>query len=318
MSKPMLSLAVAASLSLPVLAHAQAAAPAPGALPPLVEPALVKPDAEGQKPRAIVAYAPYRYDDILWENDRTAHRIYGPALEAAEPPSTSGIDAWGKLVRWPFMERQLKTGKQHDFHGEGMDFYDVNTFRGAGGLGVWQDNKLWTSRNWKSYEILKTGGDVAQFKVTYAPWPVDVDRKVWETRTFTLPLGTNFTRMVSTISSDKRGPLVVGIGISKRKATHQGAGGVFTKEDLGAGRVSYWEPTDPVKGTMGIALMVDPKALVEVRQDADNYIVLVKVEPGKPFVYYMGAAWDKGLDFHDRAGWEAYVKAQTPDFDPTH
>jgi hypothetical protein len=215
------------------------------------------------------------------------------------------------------MERQLKTGKQHDFHGEGLDFYDVNTFRGAGGLGVWQDNKLWTSRNWKSYEILKTGGDTASFKVDYAPWPVNVERKVWETRVFTLPLGTNFTRMVSTISSDKPGPLVVGIGISKRQATHNGAGGVFTKA-LGAGRVSYWQPTDPVRGTMGIALMVDPKALVEVRQDADNYLVLVKVEPGKPFVYYMGAAWDKGLDFHDRAGWEAYVKDQKSDFDPAH
>jgi hypothetical protein len=240
-----------------------------------------------------------------------------PALEAAEPPSTSGIDAWGKAVRWPFMDRQLRTGDQHSFHGEGLDFYDVNTFRGAGGLGVWQDNKLWTSRNWKSYQILKTGGDVAQFKVDYAPWPVDVDRKVWETRTFTLPLGTNFTRMVSTISSDKPGPLVVGIGISKRKPTHSGAGGVFTK-DLGAGRVSYWEPTDPVKGTMAIGLMVDPKALVEVRQDADNYLVLVRVEPGKPFVYYMGAAWDKGLDFHDRASWEAYVRSEKADFDPAH
>jgi hypothetical protein len=92
---------------------------------------------------------------------------------------------------------------------------------------------------------------------------------------------------------------------------------VFTS-DLGAGRVSYWEPTDPVKGTMAIALMVDPKALVEVRQDADNYLVLVRVEPGKPFVYYMGAAWDKGLDFHDRASWEAYVRAAKADFDPAH
>lgn len=311
MSKRILTLALAASLAIAALAIAQAAP----TLPPLVEPVLVKPDADGQKPRAVVSYAPDRYDDILWENDRTAHRIYGPALQAYEPPSTSGIDAWGKLVRWPFMERQLKTGKQHDFHGEGLDFYDVNTFRGAGGLGVWQDNKLWVSRNWKSYEILKTGDDVASFKVSYAPWPVDVDRKVWETRTFTLPLGSNFTRMVSTISSDKPGPLVIGIGISKRKATHQGAGGALTK-DLARGRVSYWEPTDPVKGTMGVALMVDPKALVEVRQDADNYLVLIKVEPGKPFVYYMGAAWDKGLDFHDRAGWEAYVTAQTPDFDP--
>jgi len=32
---------------------------------------------------------------------------------------------------------------------------------------------------------------------------------------------------------------------------------------------------------------------VEVRQDFDNYLVLIRVEPGKPFVYYMGAAWDK-------------------------
>ena len=281
-------------------------------MPPVVDP-LPRPDAEGLKPRATVMLAPYRYDDILWENDRTAHRIYGHALEAAEPPSSSGIDAWGKAVRWPFMDRQLRTGEQHDFHGEGLDFYDVNTFRGAGGLGVWQDNKLWVSRNWKTYEILRNGPDVASFKVSYAPWPIDVDRKVWETRTFTLPLGTNFTRMVSTIGSDRPGLLIVGIGINKRRRGT--SSGVFT-QDLGAGRVSFWEPADPVKGAMGIALMVDPKALVEVRQDADNYLVLVRAQPGRPFVYYMGAAWDKGLDFHDRAGWEAYVRAQTPDFDP--
>jgi hypothetical protein len=281
-------------------------------MPPGDEP-LPRPDAEGQKPRAVAMLAPYRYDDILWENDRTAHRIYGKALEAAEPPSSSGIDAWGKNVRWPYMDRQLKSGDQHGFHGEGLDFYDVGTTRGAGGLGIWYDNKLWVSRNWRSHEILKNGPEVASFKVDYAPWPVDVERKVWETRTFSLPLGTNFTRMVSTLSSDKKDPLIVGIGITKRRGPN--GPGVFTK-DLGAGRVSYWEPTDPVKGTMGIALMVDPKALIEVRQDAENYLVLVKVDPGKPFVYYMGAAWDKGLDFHDRASWETYVREQQPDFDP--
>jgi hypothetical protein len=30
----------------------------------------------------------------------------------------------------------------------------------------------------------------------------------------------------------------------------------------------------------------------------------------------MGAAWDKGLDFHDRAAWETYVKGQKPNFAP--
>jgi len=297
-----------------LLASSLGFADTPPTMPPIAGTALAKPDAEGQKPRAVVVLAPYRYDDILWENDRTAHRIYGHALEAFEPPSSSGIDAWGKSVRWPYMERQLKSGNQHAFHGEGLDFYDVDTTRGAGGLGVWQDNKLWVSRNWKSHQILKNGPEVASFKVDYAAWPVDVDRKVWETRTFTLPLGTNFTRLVSTLSSDKPGPLIVGIGITRRKdPTHSG---VFTK-DLAPGRVSYWEPADPVKGTMGIAVMVDPKSVVEIRQDAENYLVLVKVEPARPFVYYTGAAWDKGLDFHDRASWEAYVRDQKPDFDPS-
>lgn len=276
---------------------------------------LEAPDAEGRKPRAAVTLAPYRYNDILWENDRTAHRIYSRDLEKAEPPSTSGIDAWGKSVRWPYMDRQLKTGDQHANHGEGLDFYDVGTGRGAGGLGIWQDNKLWTSRNWADWKLIQNGPEVASFSVDYAPWPVDVDRKVWETRVFSLPMGTNFTRMVSTIGSDKPGPLVVGIGISKRKRAS--GSGVFRK-DLAPGRVTFWEPADPEKGAMAIALMVDPKSVVEVRQDFDNYLVLVRVEPGKPFVYYVGAAWDKGLDIHSAADWDAYVAAQKPDFDPSH
>ncbi|MES2444045.1 MAG: glycoside hydrolase family 88 protein [Pseudomonadota bacterium] len=262
---------------------------------------------------ATVRYAAYRFDDILWENDRTAHRIYGPALETAEPPSTSGIDAWGKNVVWPFMERQLKTGKQHDYHGDGIDYYNVNTFRGAGGLGIWANNKLWVSRNYARYRILKDGPDAADFEVDYAPWPVDVDRKAWETRRFTLPLGTFFTRMVSTIGSDKPGPITVGIGISKR-ATSTEAGSFAANR--ATGRLSFWTPTDPDKGAMGIALLVDPAMIVDVKEDADNYLVLLRVNPGKPFVYYMGAAWNKGLYVHSKADWDEVVAGERPDFDP--
>ena len=286
----------------------QAADTAP-AMPKITLP--LAPPAD-KSARASVKYAPYRFDDILWENDRTAHRIYGPALEAEEPPSSSGIDAWGKNVVWPFMERQLRTGKQHDYHGEGIDFYNVNTFRGAGGLGIWAENKLWVSRNWAKYRILKDGPDVADFQVDYAPWPVGVDRKAWETRRFTLPLGTNFTRMVSTISSDKPGPMLVGIGIQKRPTAIQTLG-AWTP-DREHGRFAFWTPEDPDKGAMGIGLIVDPAMIAEVREDADNYFVILRVTPGKPFVYYAGAAWSKGLNFHDRASWEAYVKTEKADF----
>jgi rhamnogalacturonyl hydrolase YesR len=267
-----------------------------------------------REPRALVRFVPERADDIFWENDRVAQRIYGPALEAREPPSSSGIDVWVKSVRWPFMDRQLKTVTYHLDQGEGHDSYNVGASRGMGGLGIWSDNKLWTSRNFKRFEILKDGPDVAAFRVDYAPWPVGTERKVSETRSFALPLGTNLTRMVSTISSDSAEPLIVGIGLAK-KATIPGAGVLLADKEKGI--IAFWEPTDPDHGTIGTAVLVDPASVVDIRGDADNWLILIKATPGKPFVYYAGSVWDQGLDFHSRQEWEAYLRAQKLSFDPT-
>ncbi|SBV34877.1 conserved exported protein of unknown function [uncultured Sphingopyxis sp.] len=275
---------------------------ATGSLPP-------PPDREAQ---AAVVRADYRYDDLLWENDRTAHRIYGHALEAAEPPSGSGIDSWGKNVPWPFADRQLRSGDQHSYRGEGLDFYNVGTTRGAGGLGIWHDNKLWTSRNYVRHRILSASGQAADFTVDYAPWPVDVDRKVWETRRFTLPLGTHFTRMVSTISSDSAEPLLVGIGIGKR-TTGSGAGELTV--DRAKGLLSWWGPADGDHGRIAIAIRVDPAMIAGIRDDADNHLVLLRVAPGKPFVYFSGSAWDKGRGgFRTRQSWDAYAADEKLDF----
>ncbi|MCJ2182874.1 DUF4861 domain-containing protein [Novosphingobium sp. 1949] len=265
-------------------------------------------------PRAVAQVAAYRYDDLLWENDRTAHRIYARPLEAAEPPSGSGIDSWGKNVARPFADRQLRTGDQHRTHGEGLDFYNVGTSRGAGGLGIWYDNKLWTSRNYVRSRILQTGGQVADFEVDYAPWPVDVARRVWETRRFTLPLGTHFTRMVSTLRSDSSAPLVVGIGIGKH--TTGGGHGELTI-DRERGMISWWGPQDGDHGRMAIAIRVDPKQLAQIREDASNYLILLNVTPGMPFVYYSASAWSEGQDhFTTRSAWDAYVRGEPLDFHP--
>ncbi|WP_033922030.1 DUF4861 family protein [Sphingomonas sp. 37zxx] len=300
----------AVSIALALVGGAVAARQQAAPLPLVVSPLPPPPD---RNPAARVVLAEYRHDDLLWENDRTAHRIYGHALEAIEPPSGSGIDSWGKNVAWPFADRQLRTGDQHGFHGEGMDFYNVGTGRGAGGLGVWHDNKLWTSRNFVRHRVLRDGPDVADFEVDYAPWPVDVDRKVWETRRFTLPLGTHFTRMVSTLSSDRAGPLVVGIGIGKHAA---GAGGQISV-DARRGILSFWGPENGDHGRMAIAIRVDPAMIVDTRADADNHLVLLRVQPGRPFVYYSGSAWSLGQGgFTTRAAWDAHVAAERLDFAP--
>lgn len=270
--------------------------------------------AEEQKARAAVTIADYRFGDLLWENDRIACRIYGRALEAAEAPSSSGIDAWGKRVRWPFMDRQLRTGDQHADHGEGIDFYNVGTGRGVGGLGIWYDNKLWTSRNYVRPRILRSGPDVADFTVDYEPWPVDTLHTVRETRRFSLPAGTNFTRMTSIIASSSDAELVVGIGISKRPVGGGKLGEM--KKDEAAARLVWWGPADGEKGRMAAAVIVDPAAFAGFAEDADNYLILVRIRPGKPFVYYSGAAWDRGGDFATQDDWNSYVDAQRPDFRP--
>jgi hypothetical protein len=270
--------------------------------------------AEERQQRAAALVADYRFDDLLWENDRIAWRIYGRALEAAEPPSSSGIDAWGKRVRWPYMDRQLRTGDQHSDHGEGLDFYNVGTGRGVGGLGIWYDNKLWTSRNYVRPHILSAGPDVADFTVDYDPRPVDTVRTVRETRRFTLPAGTNFTRLTSTIASNSAAELVVGIGISKRPINGGALGEIH--RDSKAARMSWWGPADGDKGRMAAAVLVDPAAFAGFAEDADNYLILVRVTPGEPFVYYSGAAWNKGGDFATAPAWNSYVDAQQPDFRP--
>jgi len=278
--------------------------------PSTIEP-LEPPPVDQQRPRAVARFAPDRLDDLLWENDRVAHRIYGPTLEAREAPSGSGIDVWAKRVRYPFMDRQLKFPNYHVDRGEGLDYYDVGRGRGAGGLGIWYDNKLWTSRNFSTYQIDKTGGDEARFSVTYRPWPVDVVRTVSETREFSLPLGSNFTRMTSTFTSNSDAPLIVAIGISKR-SNDNGRG--FVTRDAAHGRLMFWEPENPEHGSLGIALAVDPATVEGFTEDADNYLILVWVTPGQSFTYYMGSAWDRGLDFATRSAWEDFVANQRFDF----
>ena len=209
------------------------------------------------------------------------------------------------------MDRQLQTGSYHVDHGEGQDYYDVGRGRGAGGLGIWFDNKLWTSRNFACHEILDTGGDVARFAVDYAPWPVDVGRTVAEHRTITLALGSSFTRMVSTITSSHPEPLPVAIGIGKRKTA---AGTGTLTQNAETGLLAFQEPDDPAHGSLAIALRVDPRLVAGFVQDADNYLVLLNVTPGEPIVYHVGSAWDRGLDFPSLNGWLDYASNTPLDF----
>lgn len=67
---------------------------------------------------------------------------------------------------------------------------------------------------------------------------------------------------------------------------------------------------------MAAAVIVDPAAFAGFAEDGDNYLILVRVRPGQPFVYYSGSAWDRGGDFAAEGDWNSYVDAHRPDFRP--
>lgn len=283
-------------LSLLTLICAGIVAAAPPASAPSTQPA-----------RAFVRFVPDAFDDVTWENDRIAFRVYGPSLETQQKTG-SGIDVWIKSTRKLVIDRWYKGNDYLKDHGEGLDCYSVDQSRGCGGLGVWNGQSLDVSRVWKTHKIIHAGPDRAVIELTYAPWE-SAGRKIWETRKITLEAGSNLNRIESKIESDKPDPLVIGIGIVKRI----GEGGEATL-DKRKGLIAYWQPPQRDNGSVACGVLIDPKMLAKLANADGHYLALINVTPGKPFVYYAGAGWSKSGDFPAADDWEKYLRSYETDF----
>jgi hypothetical protein len=280
--------------------------------------------ATATPPDAACVYArfiPERLDDMAWENDRIAHRTYGAALNSpaaaavGEQLRGSGIDVWGKRVTYPIVDRWYAKG--HDqFHrdgeGEGLDLYSIGGSRGAGGTGIWDGAKLWTSDNFAKQQVFANGPRRAVFKLTYAPYEAGAGRQGSETKQFTVDCGQNFDAVESVFALPGADG-VVGIGISD----HGTAAGfplpVLTKDPHGRW-MSFWEENKD--GGLGLAVVLanDATSSGYAREEPSggkgfaNNLLLVKAKDGVPLRYFTGAGWNGSGQFTDRASWETYVR----------
>lgn len=103
---------------------------------------------------------PERIDDYAWENDLVAFRTYGPEAQRLVDENqkggtlSSGLDCWLKRVNYPVIDKWYKKyvdgGTYHKDDGEGYDPYHVGASRGCGGIGVWQNDSLYVSKNFVS------------------------------------------------------------------------------------------------------------------------------------------------------------------------
>jgi hypothetical protein len=221
----------------------------------------IEPIAETTPPivaRVYARFVPERFDDFAWENDRIAHRVYGPALNSAtaEPAGermrASGIDVWGKRVSYSVIDRWYLKG--HDqFHrdgeGEGFDLYSIGGSRGAGGTGIWDGKSLSTSDNFSKWRVLANGPLRAVFDLDYAPWQVGAG-SVAEHKRFIVEAGRNFDEVTSTLTfAGDSQTLAIGI-------THHPNIETTISKDRNGRFMNLWE--DSRDGGIGIAVILAP------------------------------------------------------------
>lgn len=263
-------------------------------------------------PTAAVCFsrhAPERMDDYLWENDRTAARIYGPVIMKPAPAGqslvSSGIDIWNKSVRYPIIDKWLKRKNYHADEGEGMDNYKVGPGRGCGGLGVFNAGTCFVSQNWATQKHLASGPVRTVFEVTYAPWACGNGVTVAETRRMSLDAGSHFTRCESRFTVTGSAPLTAGPGIDTSAAhLHNGLLAVHPDQ----GWMTNFEPEQPKMGSIATAVVLPAKATL-MSDTTENVYLLAALTPDKPFVWYAGAAWSGAGDFVNATYWNGYVSA---------
>jgi hypothetical protein len=266
--------------------------------------------------RVSARYVPERLDDFAWENDKIAHRAYGPALAAPAPPGsdkevlvTSGIDVWFKRVAYPVVDRWYNKGHDHyhEDRGEGMDMYNVGGTRGMGGTGVWNGKTLFTARNYSTWKVLANGPLRAIFELRYDSFDAG-GIQVTEVKRFTVDAGRNLNQVESTFNFSGAANLTVAVGLNK-------APGDKLQETVGKvaplradGALTQWF-TQRSNGAFGTAVLLPDAGEAAYAADEKNELVLAKVTPGQTLRYLIGAGWTRSGDFASQQDWLAYVSA---------
>lgn len=254
---------------------------------------------------ACGAFYPRRMDDLAWENDRSAYRAYGPALQASGEQAY-GYDIWTKSVTHPVVDRRYTEAFEldknfHEDHGDGMDVYSVGPTLG-GGTAALIDSAGAIVYPWcfSSYEILDNGPLRFTARLSYDSG---------ETRLISLDAGEYLNRTEVTFADTPHRDIAAGIVIHRQNPE----GYVLAAAE---GYMAYADLTDNATAGNGVIYVgvVAPEtdsmtatALDEPRGDAIGHILArAPYSGGKPFVYYWGSGWSKG-SMPDWPSWKAYL-----------
>jgi hypothetical protein len=261
---------------------------------------------------------PERDDDLAWENDKVAFRVYGPALEA-RGEQAYGYDLFAKRGRATPMLPELyekalhENLSYHEDHGRGLDCYAVGPTLGAGTAALQIADTLLYPRSYRSVRILDNGPLRFTAELTFQPYTIDEDTSVVEMRRISLDAGSHLNRVIVFYKNLKQSlPIVAGLALHDRDGQ--------MSVDPHARYVAYEDPTQgPGNGKLYVGIVSTDSLLRAApvyfsdeerarRGGAYGHLQAEgRYNAGYDYAYYWGYGWNKA-DIPTMEAWENYLQ----------
>lgn len=235
---------------------------------------------------------PKKRNDIVWENNLSAYRMYSSILLSNEPNTANGVDIWFKKQAAPIIEQMFSCENYHAEQTFGVDAYSVNgKTLGAGGIAAFADNQLWLHKPYDQCEIVMNGPLRSEFILHYNDVEVAGDFYSKTVRIITNANGLLNKAIVKYEGKDKPMQLAAGIYLHSNQAPHVPNGIEMASDDI----LAYAE--NPSDGTVtspnprvyvGIYM---PEA-VDTLHFNHQALILRNYTVGSEITYYFGGGWN--------------------------
>jgi hypothetical protein len=263
-----------------------------------------------------------RMDDLMWENDKSGYRTYGPALQKSGERAY-GYDVFTKSISRPVMKERFDKalyGKPrinfHLDHGDGMDSYGVGPTLGCGATALMHLDTLVYPWCWATYKILDNGPIRFTAQCTYSPVTVE-GKTVIEKRLISVDKGSILNKVI--VNYEGLGTLTKQCNIAVGIVIHPENPAAYRFDDS-KGYIAYSDLGDRNVGKNGeifcgavrpggfdnAGVKLFSKEELPTRNGAIGH-VLGWNSFSKDYTYYFGSGWSKaGIQNLDT--WEQLLK----------
>lgn len=231
-----------------------------------------------------------RKDDLAWENDLAAYRMYGPALKKENP--SNGVDLWMKktseLIVDTFYYNEINLHKSYHIDwGKGMDMYKVGHTLGAGGVAPYLNDSLFIWNQFDAYKVIDNGPLRSTFTLTYKDVQVGSEKYKMEI-TISADAGSIFNKANVKLEGADNDNMRLAAGL----VLHDGKGILKTGKNWTAlqeeGVTEFGVPS----GAYFTAVLL-PSDMVEFKIQNNHALEIQNYKVSDVMTYYFGGCYSK-------------------------